>query len=93
MIKRLDREFLISTADALWVGYPWEWIDSFNEIYQAMVTEAIDNLWLWTEAKYDIIWKIYYNYIDTSVDLSVEDFLKVYPEYIKHKEELENILY
>ncbi len=95
MIKKLDREFLIDTAKDLGVYYPWEWIDSFNDIYEAMIITAINNIdpTMDVEAYNLIIENIYYNYLDTRIDLSVDDFLEKYPDYKDKREELEMILY
>jgi len=95
MIKELDWQFLKGTAKALDVFYPDDWIDSFNDIYRAMVVEALDNIWMEDNdyAKDYILDNIYYNYMDTRVDLSVDKFLEEHPQYKDKREELENILY
>jgi len=93
MIKELDWQFLKDTVDELDVNYPWEWIDSFNDIYEDMIIQALNNLWIEWDAFDLIIERIYYNYLDTRIDLWVEDFLEKHPVYKDKKEELENILY
>ena len=95
MIKELDWQFLKDTAEELDVSYPWEWIDSFRDIYRAMISEHLDEIWLEDNdyAKDYILDNIYYNYLDTRINLSVIDFLERYPEYKDKESELENILY
>lgn len=95
MIKELDWEFLKDTVNELWVCYPWEWIDSFNNIYEDIIKQYLYDI----DSEMDldaynlILDNIFYNYEDTKIDLSLDKFLKEYPQYLDKKSELENILY
>ena len=93
MIKEMDRQFLKDTVEELdWVYYPGEWIDSFIDIYTDIIEQYLTNLEVLWEAKEYITYKIYFNYSDTRIDLSIDKFLDLFPEHKDIEEELRIIL-
>ena len=93
MIKILDLKFLEDLIEELDVSRPDEWYDTFNDIYRNIINQYCVSLELNEDATECIEHHIFFNYMDSSVDLSIERFLEKFPEYKDKESELEDILY